>query len=87
MPIESVAAILIGIAGVIGGWWGGRKNSTLAITTANLLEQQVTALQREVSRIPDLLDRIALLEEMDTQRAAVEEVKKIVERIEARINA
>lgn len=91
MNIDAAVAILIGIAGVLGGWTGGRRgavaaNAALAQGTIDLLQSRVTAMETEINRIPALLDRIAFLESLVTQRADVETVKEIVTRIEERLN-
>lgn len=91
MNIDSAVAILIGIAGVWGGWVGGRRgavaaNAALAEGTITMLQARMTALESEANKIPALLDRIAFLESLVTQRADVETVKEIVTRIEEKLN-
>lgn len=91
MNIDSAVAILIGLAGILGGWVGGRRNAVaanaaLAQGTIDLLQSRMEAMEIEMKRIPALLDRIAFLESMVTQRADVESVKEIVVRIEEKLN-
>lgn len=86
MDTGTVVAVLTGVAGVAGGWYGGRKNTTVASETVQMLTVQIEALQRECEKIPHLLDRIAVLEELVTQKAEVEAVKQIVIRIEEKLN-
>lgn len=87
MGLDAIIAVLIGVAGVAGGWVGGRKNSSIAMDTVSLLASQVEALKLEAQKIPPLLERIAILESLVTQRAEVEAVKEIVMRIEEKLDA
>lgn len=86
MDLSTVAAILTGIAGVVGGYVGGKKNNTLAESTVHLLQTQVDELRIQCGQIPALLERIAMLEELVTQRAKVEEVLAIVTEIQEKLN-
>ena len=87
MDLNSITTILIGLAGVAGGYVGGRKNSTLARDTITLLKTQVEELRTQCAQIPVLHERIAVLEELVTQRAKVNEVLEIVTEIKERLNA
>lgn len=82
----TLIAVLTGVAGVAGGWMGGRRNASVAAETVQMLTTQIEALQRECQKIPLLLERIAVLEELVTQKAEVEAVKQIVIRIEEKLN-
>lgn len=86
MDTGTIVTILTGAAGVAGGWMGGRRNTTVASDTVQMLTVQIEALQRECSKIPHLLERIAVLEELATQKANVEAVKEIVTRIEEKLD-
>lgn len=86
MDNGTIIAILTGAAGIAGGWYGGRRNAAVASETVQMLTVQIEALQRECEKIPHLLDRIAVLEELVTQKAEVEAVKQIVIRIEEKLN-
>ena len=86
MDTGTIVAVLTGVAGVMGGWVGGRRNAAVASETVQMLTVQIEALQRECEKIPYLLDRIAVLEELVTQKAEVEAVKQIVIRIEEKLN-
>lgn len=86
MDSGTIVTILTGAAGVAGGWVGGRRNVTVAADTVQMLTVQIEALQRECAKIPPLLDRIGVLEELITQRADVEAVKAIVTRIEEKLD-
>jgi len=87
VDLNSITTILIGLAGVAGGYVGGRKNSTLAGDTVTLLKTQVDELRTQCAQIPVLHERIAVLEELVTQRAKVNEVLEIVTEIKERLNA
>lgn len=87
MDASTIITILVGVAGVSGGWVGGRKNSALASDTIMLLTTRMDAIQQEANRIPGLLGRIAVLESLVTQRADVETVKEIVTRIEEKLDS
>jgi len=85
MDVNTALTILIGFAGVAGGYVGGKRNSSLATDTISLLQSQVTALQSQCSQIPALHERIAVLEELVTQRAKVNEVLEIVTEIKEKM--
>lgn len=87
MDTNTMMTIMVGAAGVLGGWVGGRKNSSLASDTIMLLNTRMDVLQGEAAKIPELLERIVVLEELVTQRARVEVVIGILERVEEKIDA
>lgn len=92
MGLEAVIAILVGVAGVGGGWVSGRRgavaqNAALAQDTITLLNNRLVIMESEAKKIPALMERIATLEALVTQRAEVEKVIEIVTRIEDRLNA
>lgn len=86
MGLEFILATLIGVAGILGAYVGGRRNSSLAMDTINILSARLDFVQDEAKKIPDLLERIKLLEELVTQRADVEGVKVIVVRLEGKVD-
>lgn len=84
LDANAVIVILTGVAGVVGGFFGGRRNGrhseiNTALNTVQLLRESVIELSRQVgdkeSEILDLKVRIEVLESMVTQRADVEGVK------------
>lgn len=86
MLTEVIIPAVAGVIGTAGGWIGGRKNVAIAQTTIQLLEAQVGAMQLSLNTLPELRVRVGVLEDLVTQRANVEEVRKIVERIEEKLN-
>lgn len=86
MDLNSAITILIGMAGVVGGYMGGRKNASVASDTVSMLQTQIETLKDQCSQIPVLLERIAVLEEMVTQRAKVDEVLGIVTEIREKLD-
>lgn len=96
MGVETIVTILIGIAGVAGGYAGGKRTASgqsvsIAVETVELLKTQVEFLERENS---ELKARVEVLESLVTQRAEVEAVKTevvgvrgVVDRIAAKVGA
>jgi hypothetical protein len=103
MDANSIINVLIGAAGIAGGYFGGvRLGSGQAVSTAvevvGLLQTQVDTLEGELNKrdaeLADLKARVGILEEMVTQRAEVEAVKtevkgvrSVVDRIAVRVGA
>lgn len=103
MDLNNVITVLVGIGGVIGGILGGRRmgfGSALvtAVNVVDLLQAKVDTLEEDLAsrdrQISDLRSRIELLEELVTQRAAVDDVKVevlgvrgIVDRIAGKVGA
>lgn len=87
---SNLIAILVGLAGSIGAYFGGRQvgkgarmSETMDLvgllsTQVEALKTQVEMLTAECQQIPGLHQKIQWLEELATQRAQVEEVKTIV---------
>lgn len=103
MDPNSVITILVGAAGVAGGFFGGQRlGNAGAVSTAvevvSLLQTQVNtleeALRKRDAEVADLRGRVDVLEEMVTQRAEVEAVKievkgvrSVVDRIAVKVGA
>lgn len=89
MDINSITAIAIPLAGVIGGWAVGRRG--LSRQTIELLQIQVSTLREDniekAAQITLLEGKVNVLESLVTQKADVAEVKEIVERIAAKVGA
>lgn len=94
-----VGAVGTGFGGYVGGRLTGRSATTqIAHDTVDMLQAQIEVLQqnkdqRELEML-DLLQRVAVLEGLVTQRADVEElsnrvslVKDTVDRIAVRVGA
>lgn len=96
MGVEALIAAVSVIAGVAGGWMGGKRNAisssvSIATDTVELLQVQVELLKQENG---ELKARVEVLEALVTQRAEVEEVKfevqgvrGVVDRIATKIGA
>jgi hypothetical protein len=87
MGLEFILGACIALAAIVGNYIGGRKNSSLAMDTIEILTRRMDQFESEANKIPGLNERIAILEELVTQRADVETVKAIVIRIEEKLDA
>lgn len=101
-PNDAITA-MVGVAAVTGGFFGGKRlgNSqaqSVAVNTVELLQVAVAELERQGrlkdNEVADLRARVAVLEELVTQRAAVEavhddvkEVRGVVDRIASKVGA
>lgn len=91
ITIEAVVTIVGGIAGAIGGYRAGKSSELQGAASVNqLLESRMDLLERDNQILRDKCDRqqseIDSLRGIVTQRAEVAEVRKIVERIEAKLD-
>lgn len=100
---NEVITILTGVAGVTGGYFGGKRLGESAarqdsVNTVELLQVAVTELRTQLhEKDEDLLDlrsRVGVLEDLVTQRAAVEDVHRevsgvrgVVDRIAGKVGA
>lgn len=96
MGVEALIAAVSVIAGIAGGWVGGKRNATassvsIATDTVELLQVQIEFLKAENG---ELKARVEVLEALVTQRAEVEQVKNevqgvrgVVDRIATKIGA
>lgn len=96
MDADAIITVLIGVAGVAGGLIGGKRlghsqAQQTAVDTVGLLQIAVAELQRQnqikVEEVADLRGRISVLEDLVTQRAEVEEVRVLVDKIAVKIGA
>lgn len=101
MGTETLVAIIISIAGTIGGYVGGKRTGNsnavgVAVDVVELLRVQVEVLTRKGEEkdelIADLRGRVEVLEGLVTQRAEVEVVRAevlgvrgVVDRIAERV--
>jgi len=83
VQVASMAAV------AAGGWVTGRRG--VARQTVDLLQIQATTLENQnrtqAEKITALEGKVEVLESLVTQRAAVAEVKEVVDRIAARVGA
>lgn len=103
MGVEAVIATLVGVAGVVGAYFGGRKTGksqdlTDTATAMGILRDAIAELEKQLKAkdtvIAELYGRVQVLEGLVTQKAdvaAVEEgvkgVREVVDRIERAVNA
>ena len=96
MDPNDIITALVGTAAVTGGFFGGKKMgnaqaSALAVDTVELLQVAVNELRQQAEQknelIIELTTRVGVLEGLVTQRAEVEEVHAIVERIAEKVGA
>jgi cell division protein FtsB len=89
MDPGSMAQIATLVAAVGGGWVTGRRG--VARQTVDLLQIQASTLEtqngKQGEKITALEAKVEVLESLVTQRAAVAEVKEVVDRIAARVGA
>ena len=96
MDANAIITILTGVAGVSGGFVGGKRLGSsqaqqTAVNTVELLQVAVAELERQGhikdDELADLRGRVAVLEGLVTQRAEVEEVRVIVDKIAVKVGA
>lgn len=103
MDANAIITILTGVAGVTGGFVGGKRLGNvqatgLTVSTVSLLEVAVGELRTQVEeknqQIAALTGRLSALEGLVTQRAEVEAVhvdvlenQQILHRISAKVGA
>ena len=96
MDPNALITIGIGIAGVVGGFASGRKSGnqealSTAVQTVGLLQTQLETvkeyLEEKSVEVHDLNVRVEVLEGLVTQRAQVQEVKEVVDRIAVKVGA
>lgn len=89
MDPGTVAQIATLLAAVGGGWMTGRRG--VARQTVELLQIQANTLENQnksqAEEITSLKGKVELLESLVTQRAAVAEVKEVVDRIAVAVGA
>lgn len=89
----TLVTIGVGVAASVGGYIGGRKNSTVQADAVSAQASSIEALrirmdlqQETIATIPGMQEEIRILRELVTQRANVDKVIEIVTRIEGKIN-
>lgn len=103
MDANSIIAVLSGVAGIAGGYVGGKRTGqsqavSTAVDVVELLQVQIETLVAQNAskdeRISTLEGKVELLEAMVTQRAEVEAVhdevkgvKMVVDRIATKVGA
>lgn len=96
MDADAIITVLIGAAGVTGGFFGGKRLGNnqaqqVAVSTVELLTLAVAELRQKGSEkeaeVADLRGRVAVLEDLVTQRAEVEAVRTIVDKIATKVGA
>lgn len=96
MDADAIITVLIGVAGVTGGLVGGKRlghsqAQQTAVSTVELLQVAVAELERQGRQkddeLSDLRGRVSILEDLVTQRAEVEEVRVLVDKIAVKIGA
>ncbi len=89
MDPGTVGQIVTLLAAVGGGWVTGRRG--VARQTVELLQIQADTLAQQnnsqAEEITSLKGKVEVLESLVTQRAAVAEVKEVVDRIAAKVGA
>lgn len=89
MDQDALVSILLALSSVGAGFTIGRRG--LSSETVQMLQAQVEAHERDKAerneKIVILEGRLEVLESLVTQRAAVDEVREIVDRIADRVGA
>lgn len=85
----TLITIATGVAGTVGGYFGGRRTNGLQSDAVAAQASSIEALrlrldlqQETIATIPSMQEEIRILRELVTQRANVEKVIEIVTRIE-----
>jgi hypothetical protein len=86
MGLEFIIGSLVGLAAIVGAFIGGKRNSSMAADTIGIIQARMDVFESEANKIPALMQRISILEELVTQRADVEGVKEVMFRIEEKID-
>jgi len=96
MGIEAAITALVGVASMLGGFVGGRRTAgnesiEIAQQTVELLQSQVGSikdtLREREDKLAELIVKVQVLEALVTQRADVEAVKEVVDRIALKVDA
>lgn len=87
MDLGVIYAIASGLAGVATGYIGGKGARQAQADAINALTTRVDLQEHIISTIPGLKEEIRVLTGLVTQRAPVEDLIKMVERIEEKIDA
>jgi hypothetical protein len=87
MDLGVIYAIASGLAGVATGYIGGKGARQAQADAISALASRVDVQQQIIETIPGLKEEIRVLTGLVTQKAPVEELIKIVERIEDKIDA
>ncbi|HEY6021925.1 MAG TPA: hypothetical protein VIY48_19275 [Candidatus Paceibacterota bacterium] len=95
MDANAIIMIATTLSGVAGGFWSGKRSGNGAVTTAletvQLIQFQVETLTHEGvekdHKISELQGKVEVLEGLITQRADVEGVRGVVDRIAAKVGA
>ena len=87
MDLSLIYAIASGFAGVATGYIGGRGTRQFQADAITALAARVDVQQQIIATIPGLKEEIRVLTGLVTQRAPVEDLIEIVERIERKIDA
>ncbi|UJQ86883.1 hypothetical protein SEA_TREAT_47 [Streptomyces phage Treat] len=103
MDSETIITVLTGATAAVGSFYGGKRlgasaaaqdaanESQTAVNTVELLQIAVAELQRQngekTTEVADLRGRVAVLEDMVTQRAEVAAVHEEVKGVRGVVNA
>jgi len=87
MDTGSIITVGTALAGVAGGFWGGRQTVTIQAEALTALQLRVDDQQKTIDTIPPLLAEISVDKDLVTQRANVDKVIEIVTRTEEKIDA
>lgn len=96
MGVDAIITVVTGVAGVAGGFIGGKRlgsNQTvsMAVDVVELLRVQVEVLtqkgEADATMITELRARVDVLESLVTQKADVDAVRQVVDRIAAKVQA
>ncbi len=94
--IDSIMTIVMVATTGIGGWYGGKRSGrggTLgeAASAVTILTGEVESLKRAITtkdnELAEMRGRITTLEDLVTQRADVDGVRRVVDRIAEKVGA
>lgn len=87
MDLSLIYATFSGLAGVATGYIGGKGARQAQADAIGALSARVDVQQQIIDTIPGLKEEIRVLTGLVTQRAPVEDLIEIVDRIERKIDA
>ena len=86
MDTGAIVSVSTALAGLAGGFWGGRQTVGMQSQAISALQARVDDQQKTIDTIPNLQMEIRVLQELVTQRANVDKVIEIVTRTEDKVD-
>jgi len=87
MDISALIAAGAAMAGIAGGYFGGRSTVSMQSSAIEALKIRLEEQRIALLRVPELQNEVNILQGLVTQRANVELVIEVVNRIEEKVDA